>query len=265
MGLAMMGRQATGGARQAMRLFVYLLAVWMLSGSPAWAQRGMGGGRHSQNDDDSKEDRNPPPATRFILTPHGGQYLTTESNHFEVVYMPLQTRIYGYSKGLKPVSVRDVRVMMSLQLPSESATRQIPLQYVAAPAASEQDYLAAAFDLGLLQDKETPITFEFSNLPDHHYPTASFSPLFTKSQIRPLVAQVQVLESDRDAITRQGVCPVDGIPLGGKGQVVKLFIAEFPMYVCCPDCLLAVKQHPEKYDPRLPHPSGPAGPPGLGR
>ena len=137
---------------------------------------------------------------------HGGEYLVTEWNHYEIVYMPLQTRIYLYDKDVRPVSARNVRAVTSLQLPMESAIRQIPFQYVALPTGrAEQDYVAAGFDVRPLQDKDTPITFEFLGLPDRRHPTASFTPLFSRSQIRPYVAHV---------LPQPAIPATDGQPLG---------------------------------------------------
>ena len=50
---------------------------------------------------------------------------------------------------------------------------------------------------------------------------------------------------------RQRVCPVSGQVLGSRGPVVKLYIADYPLYLSGEDCIAAVKQSPEKY---LPHP-----------
>jgi hypothetical protein len=231
------------------------LGALILCQSTALGQSsGRGGGRHggggkarepSRSDPD--RDSTPPP-TPVALTPHGGQYVVTESNRYEVVYMPLQTRIYVYDKDVNPVSARDLHAVMSLQAPMEDAVRRIPLQYVALPqGVAGQDYVAAVFDLRQLPDRDTPITFEFSGLPDRGHPTASFTPVFSPSQIRPYVAQVLPTEADRRGITRQQVCPVSGDVLGSQGPVIKVLIGEFPLYLSSKGCIEAVRQSPDRY------------------
>lgn len=141
---------------------------------------------------------------------------------------------------------------MLLTLPSESNPRRIPFQYVAVPAvAGEQDYVVAVFDMRQLRDRETPITFEFSGLPDRRHPTASFTPVFSLASIRPFVARVLPTQADRDGVMRQRVCPVSGQVLGTRGPIIKLYLADFPLYLSGEDCIAAVQQSPERY---LPHP-----------
>ena len=189
-----------------------------------------------------------PPSPRVSLTPHGGQYITTDSNYYEVVYMPLQTRIYLYDKTLKPLSARDVHVQMSPQLSSESPVRGIPFQFVALPpGTAQQDYVAANFDLNQLHEEGNAYHFRVFRPSRPRHPTASFTPVFTRANIRPYIVQVLATESDRDGIVRQRICPVSGDVLGGKGPVVKLLIGEYPIYLCCKDCIEAVKQAPDKY------------------
>ena len=108
-----------------------------------------------------------PPSPPINLTPHGGEYLATETNHYELVYMPLQTRIYLFDDNMKPLMARDVHAQMSLNASVRECPAAIPFQYVAMPAGSaEQDYVVALFDFRQLADEETPITLEFSGLPD---------------------------------------------------------------------------------------------------
>jgi hypothetical protein len=143
---------------------------------------------------------------------------------------------------------------MTVQMPGENAPRQLSFQYVTMPrGVTEQDYVVAIFDIRPLQDKETSITFEFSGLADRHYPTASFTPNYTRFSIRPYVARVLPTAADRDGIARQRMCPVAGVPLGSKGPVVKLYIADYPLYLSGEDCIAAVRECPQKF---LPPPPG---------
>ena len=89
-----------------------------LADSTAWGQYGGGGGggggggrggRHGQSSNsdssDSRGNYKPLPAPATLL-PHAGDYVSTETNYLEVVYMPFQTRIYLYDNKFKPVSTR---------------------------------------------------------------------------------------------------------------------------------------------------------------
>jgi hypothetical protein len=236
--------------------------VWITFGSTSFGQfSGRGGGRHGGGGNGSESSlSNParnitPPPPQVILTPHGGEYLTTKTNYFEIVYMPLQTRIYLFDDKIQPLSARNLHVQMTLTIPSETAPRQIPFQYVAVPAGVvEQDYVVSAFDIRQLTERETPIRFDFSGLSDHHDPTASFTPVFSPSKIRPYVARVLPTKADEGAAIRQRVCPVTGQVLGSRGPAIKVFIADYPLYLSGEDCIPAVQQAPEKF---LPQPASP--------
>jgi hypothetical protein len=227
---------------------------------------GMGGrhasggkGRRSESSDSSQHNHTPPAPA--ILTPHCGRYITTESNYYEVVFMPMQTRIYVFDKAMKPMSAREVHVQMIVQLPREPAPRRIPLQYmILPPGVADQDCVVAAFDVTRLGETETPIAFQFSNLPDPRHPTASYSPMFSPSKIRPYVAEVSLIEPDRNGIARQRVCAVSGDVLGSRGPVVKLLIGDYPLYVCCAECIAAVRQSPDRFLPQPPAVPSPTGP-----
>ena len=165
--------------------------------------------------------------------------------------MPLQTRIYLYDNTLKPISARDVHARMSMELPSDNAVHSVVFQYVAMfVGATGQDFVTAGFDLTQLQDKETPITVEFSGLADRQHPTASFTPVFSRSKLRPYVAQVLPTQADRADILRQRVCPVTGEVLGSRGPVAKLLVGDYPLYLASEDSIEAVKQTPERFLPR---------------
>ena len=154
------------------RSLIVAMCASALFGSTALGQfSGRGGGRHgggSQGRDAGPSDPTrsmKPPAPQIVLTPHGGEYLQTEAVQYEIVYMPLQTRIYLFDKKYKPLSAGHMHAEMLLTPPSESNPRRIPFQYVAMPSvAGEQDYVVAVFDMRQLRDRETPITFEFSGL-----------------------------------------------------------------------------------------------------
>jgi hypothetical protein len=252
-------------------LGVSMACAWLLTTSVVFGQIGnmggvnasggmggrrAGGGDRRSSPSDYYRGATPPPS-QTVLAPHGGMYMNTESNVYETVFMPLQIRIYVYDKSLKTISARDTHVQASIQLPGESTVSQLPFQYIVLPpTAAEQDYVVAVFDVSQLRGKETPIAFEFSNLPDREHPTARFTPLLSNSKVRPYVARVLATKAETDSVLRQRVCPVCGDVLGSKMPVVKLLIAEYPLYVCSEDCMMAVRERPAKY---LPQPQAPVG------
>jgi hypothetical protein len=253
-----------------------VMCVWFFCQSIAVGQGGMGGmgggmgpgggppglGHRKPSFDDHGDmvllpDKN-------ALTPHGGEYLAAKPNHYEIVYLPLQARIYLFDDKMKPLGARDVRAEMSLNVPPQNTPQKIPFQYVAKSATgNDQDCLVAAFDFRQLPDKETPITVECSGLPesrkflgvwDRRNETASFALSFRPSKIRPYVARGLLTVVDQEGFRRQHVCPVSGRVLGIEKQAIKLYIGEYPLYLAGEDCIAAVKQSPEKY---VPHPVAP--------
>ena len=203
--IAMSIKRSTSRATASGFLAAAAVCVWILAASTALGQGpmggggmggggmggggmggGHGGGKGGGNSGGGSPDHRDTfadhyhgavPHSQAVLTLHGGQYLTTDNNHYEVVYMPLQTRIYVYDKSFKPQSARDVHVQMSLLFPDERQSRRIPFSYVPVPPGpagpAQQDYVVAVLDVSQLKDKETPITFQFSGLPDRKHPTAS--------------------------------------------------------------------------------------------
>jgi hypothetical protein len=242
----------------ATKILVALLAVGISWASTALGQgSGRGsGGRHGSSDSGKESskvdsDHNAAPAPQIVLTPHGGQCLATEANFIEIVYMPLQIRVYLFDKDLNPLGIGGLRAKMSMQLPNGNPTGPIPFQPAALPpGVTGQDYLATSFDLSPL-DRETAISFELFDLPDRKGTSVVFTPLFARSKIRPYVVQVLATEAvDLEGVRRQQICRVSGDRLGSKGPVVKVLIGDFPLYLCCEKCIDAVRQSPDCYLPQ---------------
>jgi hypothetical protein len=235
----------------------FVLSAWLLSDSVAWGQYGGrgggGGGRHgsssTSDSSDARSNYTPLPAPAALL-PHGGDYVSTEKNYYEIVYMPFQTRIYVYDKKFQPVNAGELQAQMTLQIPLEPAARKIAFQYTPMPAGTtEQDFVTASCDIRPLQDKETSITLDLTKGAD---PTATFTPHYDHFAIRPYVSQAALVESDRDAVNRQRVCPVTGAVLGSRGPIVKLYVTDIPLYVSGEDCITAVQENPRKFVPQAP-------------
>ena len=235
--------------------FAVVACAGILAASVAMGQGRGGGGGHGGGGPGANKDRSaseyyhgatlPPPAT---LTLHGGQYLRSDTKQFEYIIMPQQVRIYVYDKELKPISSEDVQAHLSFQLPGENRTRKVSFQHVAATAGTdEQDYLVAAFDASLLPEKDMPTTFVFSSVVKKHAATASFTPLVSRADVRPYVMRVQYTKADAEKAARQRVCPVTGAVLDPNGSVVKVLIAEYPVYLSREDDVAAIRATPEKY------------------
>jgi len=234
--------------------------VWAMTSTSAVGQGCCGGGRHNHGAaaDDSHAGHSechlpngglPPLEQR---TPHGGLFLEAGSNSLEVVYLPQETRVYLYGKSRQPLSARELRAQMSMQLPSQTGVRQFALQYVAQPIGSkDQDYVATAVDVTQLPD-ETPIKFRFENLPDRPHSKAEFNPLFSRCQVRPYVARVLLTQADREGLARQQTCPITGATLGSMGDPIKVLVGDRPLYLCCTGCIDKVEETSGNPPARLP-------------
>ncbi len=140
---------------------------------------------------------------------------------------------------------------MTVQMPNQPGPQKVQFQYVPVPQGStEQDFVAANFDIRPLQDQEASITLELNRLTD----TVVLSPYYAHFSVRPYLAKALVTSADKDAIARQGRCPVTRAPLGSRGAVVKVYIAEFPLYLSGDDCIAAVAQAPQRFVPQAPPP-----------
>jgi hypothetical protein len=186
------------------------------------------------------------------LLPHAGEYVSNEKNYYEIVYMPLQTRIYAYNSTFEPMSAGELRAQMTIRPASGAAGRPIRFQYVPQPpGATEQDYVAANFDIRPLQEREVSISFELAY--KSSAPT-TMTPYYARFSFRPYISKAAVSPGDQAAIARQAYCPVTGAPLGSRGPIVKLYVAEFPLYLSGEDCIAAVQQAPQRFVPQAPPP-----------
>jgi hypothetical protein len=253
--LTMIFQRCAKNSRARFLISAFVLSAWLLGDSAAWGQYGggRGGGRHgssSKSDSSDSHSSYAPLPAPAALMPHGGDYVSTEKNYYEIVYMPFQTRIYVYDKKFKPLSASELQAQITLQIPLEPAARKVSLQYVPMPAgATEQDFVAASIDIRPLQDKETSVTLDLTKRSD---PTATFTPHYDHFAIRPYVSQAALMESDHDAVNRQRICPVTGAVLGSRGPIVKLYVTDIPLYVSGEDCIAAVRDDPRKFVPQAP-------------
>lgn len=59
-------------------------------------------------------------------------------------------------------------------------------------------------------------------------------------------------EADRDAVARQGVCPVMDEPLGSMGAPLKVTGLGREVFLCCKGCLKFLRKQPQQYLAKLP-------------
>lgn len=209
---------------------------------------GCGGHDHSAHGDsheDCHEHYSGPavPAAPSLAGPHGGQLLIAYDNTLEVVILPNELRVYLYAAGMKPLSAQVLQGQIVTQISSGGEKHPAPLQYVFQPHGSrEQDFLGIPLDTNRLVEGQATIGLQFDRLPDRSHPKATFTLVFSRAMIRPLVALVPLAATDRDGIAGQHTCPVTGAPLGSMGQPVKLMVGNRPVYLCCEGCVTRVKE-----------------------
>lgn len=168
--------------------------------------------------------------------------------HFEVVYRPMETRVYLYDASNRPVSAADVTGKASLTVQGNEKIYQYDLKYAAPLGDSvKQDHLALAVNLSKIPDGQMSVTMELDNLSNGRQPSAMFTQTFALAKLP--VSVVATGESDRAAIAAQKVCPVMGGPLGGMGTPVKVLVGDHPVYLCCAGCLPKIQRNPETYMP----------------
>lgn len=181
-------------------------------------------------------------------TPHGGQMSAAGQFRYEVVYRPLETRVYLYDASNRPVSSRDVTGKASMTVQGNQKVYQYDLTYAAPLGDSvKQDHLALAVNLGRIPDGRMSVTIELGNLPSRQQSRAAFTQTFALAKLP--VSVVATADSDRAAIAQQKVCPVMDAQLGSMGTPVKVLVGDRPVYLCCIGCLGKIQRNPEAYLP----------------
>ena len=170
----------------------------------------------------------------------------TAAGSFEVVYRPLETRVYLYSKDGQPLSARGVQGQLAMRIQGRQQVFRFPLKHVARPGGSTgQDYLAAAVDVSRVRDGQMTVTVELTNLPNPQHPQTVFTQMFALSKLP--VRVVPLDQSDPPRIERQQVCAVSGGRLGSMGTPIKVLVGDEPVYLCCRGCLGKLQKDPEAY------------------
>ena len=165
---------------------------------------------------------------------------------FEVVYRPMETRVYLYGSERQPIAARGVQGQLVMKVHGNDKEYPFPLKYVAPkPGSTGQDFLAAAVDVSRIRDGSMNVTFELAGLPNPREPRVAFTQAFALSKLLVTVARLD--DSDGARIQRQKVCAVSGGKLGSMGTPIKVLVGDQPIYLCCKGCLGKVQANPEAY------------------
>jgi len=178
---------------------------------------------------------------------HGGQLAKGQRQHFEVVYLPRETRVYLYGDGFQPVSARGASGQVLMQVRGNPQVYGNPLRYAAQPpGSSEHDYLVADVDVTQIRDGDMQVTFDLVGLPAAEERNVRFAQTFALTRAAAVVTVVPLTPADREGIARQRICPVMEAGFD-HGDPIKLMIGNQVLYVCCQDCVAAVKKDPQGY------------------
>jgi YHS domain-containing protein len=178
--------------------------------------------------------------------PHGGQVTASHSLNFEVVYLPLEIRVYVYGVMPTPASAKGVSGNVVLQPPHDPHSLRLALKYVA-QAAGQQDYLSAAVDMRHVKPGDLTAAFTLADLPQQDRAGATFTQAVVVSQPKPRVVLAAADPADQAIIARQRVCPVSGAALGSMGAPIKVLVDGKPVYLCCRGCLGRIQANPDQY------------------
>lgn len=225
------------------------LGAWLNAGG-AQAHEGHGGGAASPPAAARGNVRRAiaPAAERPPIAPvHGGQLVESQSQYFEVVYLPLETRIYVYAKSFRPLSPREGGGEVLMQVRGNPQVFRYPLRYAAQPAGiADEEYLVADVDVTRVRDGDMQVTFSLTGLPAVVERTVKFNHTFALARGAVVVTVAQITAADREGVARQGTCPVMESGFD-HGDPIKLMVGNQALYVCCEDCIDAVKKDPQAY------------------
>lgn len=223
-----------------------LLSCACLSSGTAQAHEGHGGATpRAAASRDNAPRATSPPATRPPV--HGGQLMESQSQYFEIVYLPLETRVYVYAKSFRPLSPREASGEVLMQVRGNPQIFRYPLRYATRPAgAEEEEYLVAAVDVTKIRDGDMQVSFSLSGLPAFTERTAKFTHTFALARGAATVTIAQLTAADREGVARQGTCPVMEAGFD-HGDPIKLMVGTQALYVCCESCIDAVKKEPQVY------------------
>lgn len=182
-----------------------------------------------------------------IAPVHGGQLVEAQSQYFEVVFLPHETRIYVYAKSFRPLSPREGGGEVLMQVRGNPQVFRYPLRYAAQRSGTaDEEYLVADVDVTRVRDGDMQATFSLTGLPAVVERTVKFTHTFALARGAAVVTRAQITAADREGVARQGTCPVMESGFD-HGDPIKLMVGNQALYVCCEDCIDAVKKDPQAY------------------
>ena len=187
----------------------------------------------------SRRERQPPPP------PHGGQISETQWHHFEVVYLPHETRIYVYSLSRVPLYPQGAQGEVTMRMISNDSQFQGPVRY--ATDENGRGYLSLEVDVSRVRDGDMTVEFVLQRLPFRQEPEAVFSQTFARTRPIGVVRQVPLTQDDHPLLMRQQNCPVSQTPLGLHGAPIKLLVGDTPLLVCGSACIGQVEKNAHIY------------------
>ena len=158
------------------------LAAWLNAGA-AQAHEGHGGrgtAPQAAAARDNVRRATAPAAERPPIAPlHGGQLVESQSQYFEVVYLPQETRVYVYAKSFRPLSPRESGGEVLMQVRGNPQVFRYPLRYAAQRAGvADEEYLVADVNVTQIRDGDMQVTFLLTGLPAFAERTAKFTHTF---------------------------------------------------------------------------------------
>ena len=159
----------------------------------------------------------------------------------EVVYLPQQIRVYLYDTQGRPLSPQGVVGDVVMEVNGNPRQWWWRLEQ-----ASAGDHLLVNVDLSRVRDRDMVANFELKNLQNQNEPQVRFAQLFALSQAKSRVQTMPLASGDREAATRQRVCPVTGDGFD-HGDPIKLLVDGRVVFVCCEGCVEGVRKEPEKF------------------
>ena len=175
--------------------------------------------------------------------PHSGQVSVVGDLQFEVFYAAQETRVFVYDARRQPVSDRGMRGELIMRVRGNDQVYRFPLSYA---QTQGEDFLVARVDVSRVRDGDMQVTFDLQGLPSRAAPAARFTQQFALSRQPLAVTVARLTQADQAGVARQRICPVMDVQLGEDGPPIKLLVGGQPLYVCCDDCVDAVRKNSER-------------------
>jgi YHS domain-containing protein len=167
--------------------------------------------------------------------PHGGSLKQTGNLQIETIVSFGGMQMFVYDHAGRAVSVDQGRGAVSIRVQGNAKRYRYDL------LPDGKGALTAAVNLSRLAGRQIEVDIHLVGISRG---AVSFNEVAT------VPASEQQLAAA--AIARQKLCPVSGKPLGSMGDPVSFDVNGEKLYLCCSDCVNAVKTNPTGYAPGRP-------------